>query len=272
MLQQWIEDWTWSRPHRAHPHLDPLRRSPPLVPPLSQLAMGDHRRYARLVLRPRAQSGRQHTRRHGDPRPGDHDLAGLLRRLRSRIQPIVAARQSRTIQFHGKTRISRTRAHGLPHGPQPPSRRTRSRRLVPHLRQSPQTRRRPRKAVLRHPERSRGARRRHLPVRRRHRDGEGGHPRRRRHHRRHPRRVDGGRLQHHRRQREPPDRRGTEGQGRRFSRRAVHRLHPRRRGRQPDLHDRRRPGGLRPDPPAARADGQEALLLRRPPAWACRPS
>ena len=67
--------------HRADPHLDPLRRGAPLVPPLSQLAMGDHRRYARLVLRPRAQSGRQHTRRHGDPHPGDHDVAGLLRRL-----------------------------------------------------------------------------------------------------------------------------------------------------------------------------------------------
>src|ERR1035438_2446448 len=41
--------------------------------------MGDRRRHAGLVLRPRPQSGRQHTRRHGDPHPGDHHVAGLLR-------------------------------------------------------------------------------------------------------------------------------------------------------------------------------------------------
>ena len=39
--------------------------------------------------------------------------------------------------LYGKTRISRTWAHGLPHGPQPAARRTRSGALVPHRRQGP---------------------------------------------------------------------------------------------------------------------------------------
>ena len=81
VLQQWMENWTWSRAHCADSHIDPLRRSSPVVPPLSELAVGDYRRHARLVLRPRAQPGGQHTRCHGDTHPGDHDLARLLHRL-----------------------------------------------------------------------------------------------------------------------------------------------------------------------------------------------
>ena len=105
VLQQWIEDWTWSR-------------RTALI--LTSILFGGVHLWFRhfpnwrwviiagtpgLVLRPRAQSGRQHTRRHGDPHPGDHDMAGLLRSLRGEnsVTDCPTPSQFRTIQSHGQT-------------------------------------------------------------------------------------------------------------------------------------------------------------------------
>ena len=60
--------------------------------------------------------------------------------------------------------------------------------------------------------------------------------------------------------------------GIRFLGRALHRIDPGRGGRHPDLHDRRRPGGLREDrsPTSSRWARSSTTAAAR--AWGCRPS
>ena len=123
VLQQWIEDWTLEPRRRAARHVGDLRSAPPVDARIPQLEVGPRGRRTRLVLRPRAQPGRQHPRQYGHTRPGGHHVAGLLR---------VA------VQFilYGKIRLFGIGSHGLPDGPQPSARRSRGGVVVQHLRES----------------------------------------------------------------------------------------------------------------------------------------
>ena len=57
--------------------LHPVRRRPPLLSGLPQLALGPPHRHPGLVLRPRAQSGGRHSRRRGHARARGHYLESL---------------------------------------------------------------------------------------------------------------------------------------------------------------------------------------------------
>ena len=66
---------------RAGDHIAHFRRRTPRLPrlPVSQLAVGVGGGHTRMVLRPCAQSGREHRREHGDARSGSGGMAGVFR-------------------------------------------------------------------------------------------------------------------------------------------------------------------------------------------------
>lgn len=63
---------------RACPHLHHFWDGTPLVSRLPQLEMGPASGHPRMVLRPRAQSGRQHPGRSSNPCPSGGHLAGVF--------------------------------------------------------------------------------------------------------------------------------------------------------------------------------------------------
>src|SRR5438477_9104783 len=87
------------------------------------------------------------------------NTGGMVSEADTRVKGEFRTRAPRRIpastvqsNFYGKTRILRTRPHGVSHGPQPPPRRTSSRSLVPHFRQGAQARGGREGHLLRHAE------------------------------------------------------------------------------------------------------------------------
>ena len=79
-------------------------------------------------------------------------------------------------------------------------------------------------------------------------------------------------CQHHQPEREPDDRRGLKAKGVDFLDAPCTGSTPGRRGRNPDLHDRRRPGGLRADRSRSSSRWASDCIIAAGRAWDCRPS
>ena len=278
VLQQWLEDWTWSRrtaliltsvlfgaAHLWFRHQFPNWHWWIIAGTLGWFC-GRARNQAGSI---RASMVTHYA--------GDRHVAGLpgIDLRRQRITGLWGRRrpESRTILVHGKTWIPRTRADGLSHGAQSAARRTRGRGVVEHREQGAETGRYRKGAVLRHSQ----GRRRPTPTSssfasatRRWRGrsilGEDGDRSKAR------AGIDRGGCQH----RGGRARAGEIGAGAARPRVSIFwtprdRFDAGRRGRHPDLHDRRRPAVFERVKPLLEPMGKK-LYYCGGPGWGCRPS